>query len=114
MEDSRAEEIVASGEQAYDTSPSGNNLPGELSSSILAISTEAESSAQSNNCDGISNEDGVIAISLDLALDLLGRSLSLLLLLAKLLLGLLELLLGLGLELLDFALQTLLLSIRGD
>lgn len=106
-----ADVVIAEGKGTDNTCPSTCNLPGELAGSVLSVGTETKKTTQSNNGNGVTEDDGVVAVGLGL----LGSSVCLLL---GLLLGLFGLLAGLGLEALALSLglglDLLRLEVRGD
>lgn len=110
--------VVAKGEDTNDTCPSSCNLPGELAGSVLSVGTETKETTKSNNSDGVTKNDRVIAVGLGLVGGLLCLLLSLLLQFLSLLLGLLSLLASLGLKTFTFglglSLNLLRLEIGGD
>ena len=93
--------VVAEGEDTDNTGPSTCNLPGELAGSVLSVSAETEETTKSDDSNGVTEDDGVIAVGLGLLCGLLCLLLDLLLDL----LGLLGLLAGLGLKTLALGLS---------
>lgn len=97
--------VVTKGEDTNDTCPSSCDLPGELAGSVLSVGAETKETTKSDNSDGVTKDDGVIAVGLGLfggllclLLSLLLEFLSLLSLLASLRLETFTLSLGLGLD----------------
>lgn len=90
--------VVTKGEDTNDTCPSSCDLPGKLAGSVLSVGTETKETTESDNSDGVTKNDRVIAVGLGFVGGLLCLLLSLLLQLLSLLLGLLSLLASLGLK----------------
>lgn len=97
--------VVTKGEDTNDTCPSSCDLPGELAGSVLSVGTETKETTKSDNSNGVTKDDRVIAVGLGLLSSLLCLLLSLLLeflgllgLLASLSLKTFTLSLGLGLD----------------
>lgn len=93
--------VVAEGEDTDNTGPSTCDLPGELAGGVLSVSAETEETTKSDDSDGVTEDDGVIAVGLGLLCGFLCLLLDLLLGL----LGLLGLLTGLGLKTLALGLS---------
>ena len=89
-----ADKVVTNSKQTDGTSPGAGDLPSELVSVVLSVSTNTEQATKSGDSDNIANDNGV-------ALVLVGPVLGLL----RLLLGLLALSLGLLLQLLGLLLS---------
>ena len=87
--------VVSKGKDTDDTCPCTCNLPGELAGGVLSVGTETKETTKSDNSDGVTKNDGVVAVGLGLLCGLLRLLLSLLLELLSLLLSLLSLLFGL-------------------
>jgi hypothetical protein len=97
--------VVTKGEDTNDTCPSSCDLPGELAGSVLSVGTETKETTKSDNSNGVTKDDRVIAVGLGLfggllclLLGLLLEFLGLLGLLASLSLKTFTLSLGLGLD----------------
>jgi hypothetical protein len=103
-----ADIVIAKGKGTNNTCPSSCNLPGELASVVLSVGSKTEEATKSDNSDGVTKNDRVVAVGLDLLCGFLRLLLGLLLYLLGLLLDLLGLLLRLLLDLLGLLLRLLL------
>jgi hypothetical protein len=110
--------VVSKGKDTDDTCPSSCNLPGELAGVVLSVGAKTEETTKSDDSDGVTKHDRVVAVGLGLfcgllclllglLCQLLGLLLDLLCLLASLLLYLLCFLSGLLLDLLGLLLSLL-------
>lgn len=110
--------VVAKGKDTDNTCPCACNLPGELAGGVLSVGTETKETTKSDNSDGVTKNDGVVAVGLGLLCGLLRLLLSLLLGLLSLLFGLLGLLTSLELKTfalgLGLGLDFLRLEVGGD
>lgn len=61
-----ADVVVTNSEKTNDTSPSTSDLPGKLASRVLPVSTKAQKTAKSSNGNRVSENNGVVAVGLDL------------------------------------------------
>jgi hypothetical protein len=105
---SLADVVITKGKGTDDTCPSTCNLPGELAGVVLSVGAETEKTSKSDNSDGVTKNDRVVAVGLDLVCGFLRLLLGLLLYLLGLLFGLLGLLLGLLFDILGLLLGLLL------
>lgn len=103
--------VVAEGKDTDNTCPGSCNLPGELAGGVLSVGAETEEATKSNNSDGVTKDDRVVAVGLGLLCGLLCLLLGLLLELLGLLLGLLSLLFGLLSLLASLGLKTFALGL---
>lgn len=67
----RAYIVIGGSKKSNNTGGDTGNLPGKLASNILAITLETQETAEGSNGNGVSDEDWVVAVGLQVVLSIL-------------------------------------------